>query len=84
MKTSWTHGLTEQQGQEVRKEYAQSPVLRERLNTLIRNKIDVSDSNAQSKVNYEKPSWAYYQADANGYKRALNEIISLISTKSVD
>ena len=24
MKTSWTHGLTEQQEQEVRKEYAQS------------------------------------------------------------
>lgn len=84
MKNSWTQGLSEQQEQEVRKEYAQSPVLRERLKTLLDAKIAVSDGNAQSKVNYEKPSWAYYQADANGYKRAINEIISLISTKSVD
>jgi hypothetical protein len=84
MKSSWTLGLSEQQVQEVRKEYASSPVLRERLAILLRNKLDVSETNAQAKVNYEKPSWAYHQADANGYKRAINEIISLIITKSVD
>ena len=84
MKSSWILGLSEQQVQEVRKEYASSPVLRERLATLLRNKLDVSETNAQAKVNYEKPSWAYHQADANGYKRAINEIISLIITKSVD
>jgi hypothetical protein len=84
MKNSWTQGLSEQQEQEVRKEYAQSPVLRERLKALIDAKINVSESAAQAKVNYDKPSWAYFQADANGYKRALNEIILLISTKSVD
>ena len=84
MKSSWTIGLSDQQIQEVRKEYASSPVLRERLATLLRNKLDVSETNAQAKVNYEKPSWAYHQADANGYKRAINEIISLIITKSVD
>ena len=84
MKSSWTLGLSEQQVQEVRKEYASSPVLRERLATLLLNKLDVSETNAQAKVNYEKPSWAYHQADANGYKRAINEIISLIITKSVD
>lgn len=83
MKTSWTHGLTEQQEQEVRREYAQSPVLRERLSKLLNDKLDVSETAAAAKVNYEKPSWAYFQADANGYKRAINEIISLIVTKSV-
>ncbi len=84
MKTVWINGLNEQQEKEVRSEYAHSPVLRERLNKLLRDKIDVSEAQAQSKQNYEKPSWAYHQADANGYKRAINEIISLISTKSVD
>lgn len=84
MKSSWTLGLSEQQVEEVRREYASSPVLRERLASLLRNKIDVSEAASQSKVNYEKPSWAYHQADANGYKRAINEIISLIVTKSVD
>lgn len=83
MKTVWTNGLTEQQEKEVRSEYAHSPVLRERLSKILRDKVDVSDTAAQAKVNYEKPSWAYYQADANGYKRAINEIISLIVTKSV-
>ena len=84
MKSSWISGLSEQQVEVVRKEYASSPVLRERLSTLLRNKLDVSETNAQSKINYEKPSWAYHQADANGYKRAINEIISLISTKIVE
>ena len=84
MKNSWILGLSDQQTQEVRKEYASSPVLRERLASLLRSKLDVSEVTSQSKVNYEKPSWAYHQADANGYKRAINEIISLIVTKSVD
>ena len=84
MKSSWTLGCKPQQMEEVRKEYASSPVLRERLHKLLQDKLDVSEQTSQAKVNYEKPSWAYHQADANGYKRAINEIISLIVTKSVD
>tara|TARA_R110000803_G_scaffold118188_1_gene186600 strand:+ start:4938 stop:5069 length:132 start_codon:yes stop_codon:yes gene_type:complete len=31
-----------------------------------------------NKENYSKASWAYYQADQNGYQRALKEIISIL------
>ena len=83
MKSSWTEGLTEQQEGEVRSEYASSPVLRERLGTLINKKIELSQKNARGKDKYESPSWGYLQADAIGYERALSEIISLIITKNV-
>lgn len=30
------------------------------------------------KEEYDKPSWAYFAADRNGYKRALEEIIKIL------
>jgi hypothetical protein len=30
---------------------------------------------------YDSPSWAYKQADQNGYNRALNDIIQLLNLK---
>ena len=30
-------------------------------------------------VDYDSPSWAYRQADLNGYRRALKEIITVLT-----
>lgn len=84
MKISWTQGITKEKAEEIRKEYASSPILRERLKVLLDKKLDVSRQAARSKANYDNPSWPYVQADAIGYERAICEIISLISTKSVE
>lgn len=84
MKTSWTQGLTKEKAEEIRREYASSGILRERLAALITSKMDVSRSNARAKNKYESPSWGYLQADAIGYERALSEIIDLIITKNVE
>lgn len=84
MKTVWTINLSEQQQQEVRKEYASSPVLRERLIKILNDKLDVAKTGARSKIKYESASWPYYQADNIGYERAIIEVISLITTKSVE
>jgi hypothetical protein len=32
-------------------------------------------------TNYSLPGWSEFQADCNGYQRALNEVISLISLR---
>lgn len=53
-----------------------SPVfekLRELLSETIRRELEPRSSD------YEKPSWAYYQADRNGSLRAYQRILEIIS-----
>ena len=84
MKTVWTLNLPEHKQEEIRKEYASSPVLRERLHKLLLDKQETARVGARSKIKYESASWPYYQADAIGYERAISEVISLIITKNVE
>jgi hypothetical protein len=51
------------------------PVL-ERLNTIIEGKL--ATANANSTNQYDQASWAYKQADLNGYNRAMRDIINYI------
>lgn len=79
MKTSWTKGLTPEQATEVRKDFQGSAILRKRLKELCDEKVEASYAVSASKDAYSNPNWAYLQADARGYERALKEIISLLS-----
>ena len=45
------------------------------LDTLIKD----SEKAALSKHTYENSAWPYYQADNNGYKRAMKEVIDLLT-----
>ena len=80
MKTSWLSSLNEQQKEEVRLNFLHSAVVRERLTALLNAKIESNDKELVTKEMYESPSWALRQADGVGYKRAMNEVISLLST----
>lgn len=79
MKTSWTKGLTPEKQEEIKRDFNASALLRERLAVLAQEKIDASRKDSTLKEGYANPNWAYLQADARGYERALSEIISLIS-----
>lgn len=79
MKTSWVNGLELPQQEEMRREYDASLLLRMRMLQLCKDKIETSRTACRQKLSYDSPSWAYLQADAVGYERALEEIISLIS-----
>lgn len=81
MKTSWTKGLSVQSKQEIEAGFAACAQIRERLETLINEKITSKRNKSISVEEYNSPGWAYMQADAVGYERGLKEIISLISTK---
>jgi hypothetical protein len=50
----------------------------QRLVTLIQDKINADKTKQVDSVGYEDPSWAYRQADHNGYQRALKEVLQLI------
>lgn len=79
MKTSLTSGLTPQSKEEVVASFKASGLFRERLSTILDKKLQSSKTHKVSIETYSNPSWAYLQADANGYERAIKEVISLLS-----
>lgn len=78
MKIAWTSGLPKEKAQEMKREFASSGLLRERLTKLAEDKIEAKRRASRATEQYEKASWAYQQADSIGYERAMTEIISLI------
>lgn len=83
MKISWTKGLTKEKREEVEEAFSRGALLRRRLKELLEDKIEDERKKIRSEVLYDNPNWAYRQADAVGYERALNDIISLIYEKEV-
>lgn len=79
MKTSWTKGMNEQEKGEIKSLFLSNSRLRERAILLMQEKIEVSNKKNTSEGAYDNPNWALKQADAVGYERALQEIISLFS-----
>lgn len=79
MKTAWFKGLTEEQKQEMQAHFGGSAVLRTQLTKILRSKIESNNTSVRSKDAYNIPNWAYVQADAVGYERALMEVISLLA-----
>jgi hypothetical protein len=79
MKVSWTQGQTKERASEITKDFTSSLLIRKRLEELLTKKIDLSNAESRAKSTYDSPNWAYVQADARGYERALSDVISLIS-----
>lgn len=79
MKSSWTQGLDDQSVKDVRGDYISSLVTRKRLAVLLEKKIKEADTTSLNKDGYDVANWALKQADLIGYKRALKEIINLIT-----
>ncbi|MDB4302071.1 hypothetical protein N9924_00745 [bacterium] len=80
MKTVWTKGLEADHAKEVSGDYKGALILRKRLAHILDDKLSSAENGSRSKDGYDCPNWAYKQADIIGYKRALQEIISLISS----
>jgi hypothetical protein len=78
MKTVWTAGLTPEQTTEIKKDFVGSAILRKRLTAILEGKTSSSRDASMTKDGYANPNWAYLQADARGYERALSEVISLL------
>lgn len=79
MKTAWKKGLEEDSKQELTLQYNASYVIRDRLTTMLLEKIRVAQKGSLSSDAYNCPNWSLKQADNVGYQRALQEVISLLS-----
>lgn len=78
LKVSWTQGLSKQNEKELRADILSAPLLRKRLIFLLEELDKAADKNSFSLTNLDKPHWELRTAENAGYRRALNEIISLI------
>lgn len=65
------------------REFSASSLLRSRLSALLSEKVEAKRTKKTSESEYDSPSWALKQADAVGYERALNEVISLLRDESL-
>jgi predicted alpha/beta superfamily hydrolase len=74
LSTLWTSHLQGQKDKDQFKEYIlNSSSLWERLNTILENKLTKN-----KETDYNNAAWAYFQADQNGYNRALKEIQEIL------
>lgn len=84
MKTSLVKGLSKNDTEIVTRQFDESISLRRQLVKVLQEKSKSNEGEVLSKELYENPNWAYRQADSVGYRRALEEIISLLSDKVVE
>lgn len=80
MKTRWTQGLSPEKKEEVKREFLASALVRERLISILEDKIETTRKGSISKDAYNSANWAYLQADAVGMERAFEEVISLLKS----
>jgi len=78
MKTSLTKGLDKDASKEIENAFGASALLRKRYSEVLKDKIEVSAKEDCAKDAYNCPNWAYKQADSQGYRRAIREVLSLL------
>jgi hypothetical protein len=66
--------LPKDQQEGFKKQISSSKDVLEKLEKIIKDKI----KEVVLTEDYENPSWAYKQADRNGYNRALTEVLNIL------
>ena len=79
MKNSkWQAGLTDQEKEDLKASMLAALPAFKRLTKLLKDKYDESRTLQLKRDTYDKAQRPYFQADCNGYQRAINEMIKLI------
>jgi len=77
MKLSWFNNLPKDKQEDFKKQVRSARDVLERLEQILQEK----KTEVVLSTDYDNPSWAFRQADRNGYDRALTEVINLINMK---
>jgi hypothetical protein len=78
LKTSLLKGLNEKDTLEMKGLFIEAARLRKHITILLDDKYLSAEESVLTKEGYSDASWAYRQADAIGYKRAIREMQSLL------
>ena len=82
LKTEWIKGLNPEEVKRFKELFSNSTLVLDKLRSICYNNIRKIENS--SRAQYESPSWAYLQADNNGYARAYREMIELLSLTEED
>lgn len=74
MKTIWFMDLPKDEQEGFKRQISSSKDVLEKLEKIINDKI----KDVVLVDDYDNPSWAYKQADRNGYNRALTEVLNIL------
>lgn len=80
MNTAWTKGFKKgsDEYKDIEAAFAASSLIRNRLIEMLEDMYATETKARTSSSDYESPAWAYKQADAIGFARAISKIISLL------
>jgi hypothetical protein len=78
LKTSLLKGLDEKDKKEMKGLFIEALRLRQLFIKRLEEKKAEVQTERLSKTDYDNPSWAFKQAELNGYERSMNELISLL------
>lgn len=79
MKTKWLAYVKDEDARkEIELAFNSGALLRKRLAVMLKRKQRQSYEKSFLEDGYDTPNWALKQADARGYERAIEEIISLL------
>ncbi len=79
MKNSkWQAGLSDQEKEDLKASMLAAIPAFKRLTKLLDKRLEESDTRREARDTYDKAAWPYFQADCNGYHRAIKEMIKLI------
>ena len=83
MNTIWTKGLKKgsQEAKDVEDAFASSALMRRRLAAIIEELYQQELESRIKSSEYESPAWAFKQADAVGYARALKRLQNILQEK---
>lgn len=80
MKLTWIKGLNKQDKEEMKLLFQSNARFREIASAIMQEKIASARKANVVESAYDNPNWALKQADAIGYERAMQEIISLFES----
>lgn len=79
MDVAWTRGKSEEEKKLYIESLKRAKWAFDDLNKLVDSNLRGVESAEGKTIAYDNPNWAFRQADANGYKRALRDIKNLIT-----
>jgi hypothetical protein len=74
MKTIWFMDLPKDQQDGFKRQITSAKDVLEKLEEIVKSKM----KEVVLSEDYDNPSWAYKQADRNGYNRALTEVLNIL------
>lgn len=82
MESNWVkHIKSEDEKSKFKATLLNSTLVLDVLSSILNKELD--SIKTTSKEDYNIPNWSHYQADRNGYERALKRFLNLINIKEV-